>query len=382
MPNVTKNVLPKELFFDGTTWPPGVFALHPGIGGEYSVVRWTAPAAGRYALMATFSNIVVHGVATTDTHIFHQGKPIYEGFIDLHGFGSKAEFARTLSVAKGETIDVVVGIGNDKPFGNTTALAMILKSATGETYDVAADFSAKRNPNGAWTYGSLTPGLKPDLATFAKYPLGEGETRASIGRISNPGSSQWEDILSDQHPYQPLPHDAGVIRTLRTVRGGEFPVWLSEYGIPMSVYHKDDWAKNHPVFEGMPAGCILDHTFYREILKYADTVWANGEDCVVGIGPAPDYRESHTNAREFMVFQSLDQVWLPQNAIHYFDIIHVDDHFPIVKGLHGRQGNHVPDHRIHLDSSSFFIYRRVGFVPPWIGVSKIHGPTQPLLISF
>jgi hypothetical protein len=60
------------------------------------------------------------------------------------------------------------------------------------------------------------------------------------------------------------------------------------------------------------------------ILKYSDTVWANGEDCVVGIGPAPDYRESHTNAREFMIFQSLDQVWLPQNAIHYFDIVHVD----------------------------------------------------------
>jgi hypothetical protein len=36
--------------------------------------------------------------------------------------------------------------------------------------------------------------------------------------------------------------------------------------LPTSVYHKDDWAKNHPVFEGMPAGCILDHTFYREIL--------------------------------------------------------------------------------------------------------------------
>lgn len=60
------------------------------------------------------------------------------------------------------------------------------------------------------------------------------------------------------------------------------------------------------------------------IIKYSDTVWANGEDCVVGIGPAPDYRESHTNAREHMVFQSLDQVWLPQNALHYFDIIHVD----------------------------------------------------------
>lgn len=61
------------------------------------------------------------------------------------------------------------------------------------------------------------------------------------------------------------------------------------------------------------------------ILKYSDTVWANAMDCVVGIGPAPDYRESHTNAREYMIFQSLDQVWLPQNALHYFDIIHVDE---------------------------------------------------------
>ncbi|MDO8541076.1 MAG: hypothetical protein Q7S40_11620, partial [Opitutaceae bacterium] len=41
------------------------------------------------------------------------------------------------------------------------------------------------------------------------------------------------------------------------------------------------------------------------ILKYSDTVWANGVDCVVGVNPAPDYRESHTNAREFVIFQSL-----------------------------------------------------------------------------
>jgi hypothetical protein len=48
------------------------------------------------------------------------------------------------------------------------------------------------------------------------------------------------------------------------------------------------------------------------ILKYSDTVWANAEDGVVGIGPAPEYRESHTNAREFMVFRSWEQVGLPQ----------------------------------------------------------------------
>jgi hypothetical protein len=61
------------------------------------------------------------------------------------------------------------------------------------------------------------------------------------------------------------------------------------------------------------------------IIKFSDTVWANAEDCVVGIGPAPEYRESHTNAREYMVFRTIDQIWLPQNAMQYFDIIHVDD---------------------------------------------------------
>ena len=61
------------------------------------------------------------------------------------------------------------------------------------------------------------------------------------------------------------------------------------------------------------------------IIKYSDSVWGNAVDCVVGIGPAPDYRESHTNAREYIIFKSLDQVWLPQNALQYFDITHVDE---------------------------------------------------------
>lgn len=45
--------------------------------------------------------------------------------------------------------------------------------------------------------------------------------------------------------------------------------------LPNWVYHKDDWAKNHPIFEGMPAGCVLDHTYYREII--GNSGWA-GQD--------------------------------------------------------------------------------------------------------
>jgi len=61
------------------------------------------------------------------------------------------------------------------------------------------------------------------------------------------------------------------------------------------------------------------------ILRYADVVWANsGGDCPRGLGPAPDYREAHTNAREYYIFSSLDEIWLPQNAVQYFDIVHCD----------------------------------------------------------
>ena len=41
------------------------------------------------------------------------------------------------------------------------------------------------------------------------------------------------------------------------------------------LYHKDDWTKNHPIFDGLPAGCLMDHTFYREIIS--NTGWS-GQD--------------------------------------------------------------------------------------------------------
>ena len=62
------------------------------------------------------------------------------------------------------------------------------------------------------------------------------------------------------------------------------------------------------------------------MIQYADCVWGNaGGDCPHGVGPAPDYREAHTTAREYFIFASLQEVWLPQNALQYFDIIHCDE---------------------------------------------------------
>jgi hypothetical protein len=57
------------------------------------------------------------------------------------------------------------------------------------------------------------------------------------------------------------------------------------------------------------------------IIKYSDCVWGNaGNDCPRGLGPAPDYLEARTTAREYFIFASRHEVWLPQNALQYFDI--------------------------------------------------------------
>ena len=40
---------------------------------------------------------------------------------------------------------------------------------------------------------------------------------------------------------------------------------VSEYTFPQ-VYLKDEWAKRHPLFDGLPCGGLMDYTFYREII--------------------------------------------------------------------------------------------------------------------
>ncbi len=41
------------------------------------------------------------------------------------------------------------------------------------------------------------------------------------------------------------------------------------------LYLKDEWAKQHPIFDGLPAGGLMDYTFYRELIP--DVVWS-GQD--------------------------------------------------------------------------------------------------------
>lgn len=259
-PNVTHNPTDHAVTGTGMTWQPGRLALHPGPHGEYSVVRWTCASEGEYSITGSFTGIAEK--ATTDVHVISAGKPLFDGFVNVGGHGNEAPFALKTKLAHGDTIDFVVGFGNANYGGDTTALDARIEGA-GKVFSAADGFRVGANPNGDWSYGVLAAGPTPDSATFRLYTVGERITGESgIGSVSNPGSNQWEDVLSDQHPYQRVPHTAAIMRTLRTLGGGRNPVFLSEYGIGSAV---DLWrAVRH--YERIGKTTCEDARFYRDKL--------------------------------------------------------------------------------------------------------------------
>jgi hypothetical protein len=96
----------------------GQFGLHPGPGGEYGIVRWTAPASGTVAIDSVFVGQDLFGT-TTDAHILYNGS--VAAFASLvEGFGDSSEvFSRiVMTVLLGDTIDFAVGFGRNRTYSN------------------------------------------------------------------------------------------------------------------------------------------------------------------------------------------------------------------------------------------------------------------------
>jgi hypothetical protein len=263
----------------GITWPPGHLAFHPGPKGEYSVVRWTAPQDGSVEISTRFTGLAEK--ATTDVHLLHNGRALFDGLLNVNDGGNSSEHAQSLAVKLNDTLDWVVGFGNGSYGADTTGMAAMVKYPEGRTYDATAEFSVQDNPHGVWSYGQLAPGAAPDASTFALYRA-DGPS-AATGSISNPGSSVWEDTISDQHRYPRVPHTRDIIQSLRTCAEGNKPVFLTEYGIGSAV---DLWrAVRH--FEQSGAQGTEDAQFLRDKLNRflgdwerwrLDEVYARPED--------------------------------------------------------------------------------------------------------
>ena len=290
VPSATRNGSAVAVSHEDTTWAPGQFALHPGINGEYAVVRWTAPTAGGCDVSAKVTGLAAKPT-TVDLHLFLNGTALFEDFLNLRGRGNTAEFASSLELRAGDRIDAVVGMGDDGPFSDTTALSLVIKPSQGAVADVAADFNHRKNPNGVWSYGYLAPGPKPNLSTFALFakstPDGRDLTVPAIGGLSNPGSHEWEDVLGDQHPYQRVPHTAPIIKTMRTLSDPRHHLFVSEYGVGSAL----DLPRLTRHYERLGRTGCEDARVYRGFLEAFMGDWARWKMSDVFASPEDYFRQ-------------------------------------------------------------------------------------------
>jgi hypothetical protein len=94
-------------------YQPGELGFHPGMDGQYAVVRWTAPDDGVISIATAFTGLDYVGPTTTDVHILHNGSAFFDGIVNGFGPGSGPTFTGNMTVTAGDTIDFAVGFGPD-----------------------------------------------------------------------------------------------------------------------------------------------------------------------------------------------------------------------------------------------------------------------------
>jgi hypothetical protein len=265
-PSVGKNVTNEPVQILGFIWKPEYCTMHPGQNNVFSDTRWTAPENGTAKITAEFEGFAQPpNPTTTDVHILHDGRSLFSDKINLEGKGNQTSFETSIVVKKGDFLDVAVGCGNGSHGADTTGVTISIE-LNGNVFDLAKDFSSENNPCGSWCFGYLASGEKPDTATFIPYTA----TNKTIGGISNPYSSVWENVLNDTHLYPSVPHKAVNIRELRT-HGitSSLPTFFSEYGIGSSI----DLVRTVRYYEQFHAEHLEDAAFYQQLLKQFEADW-------------------------------------------------------------------------------------------------------------
>jgi hypothetical protein len=103
--------------------PPGKLGLHPGGGGEYSVLRWTSPASTGYHIEGAFVGLDSSFPTTTDVAVLHNNDGVTSLFSgNVASYDTPLPFSLDLRVSAGDTIEFVVGTGGNGYFGDATGV--------------------------------------------------------------------------------------------------------------------------------------------------------------------------------------------------------------------------------------------------------------------
>jgi len=232
-PFLAQNHTDKDLNHDGTVYPPGALTMHVGTQGEPAVLRFVAPSDGEYRLTAHFKGISgppASGPITTGAaSLIAAGKKIFSDRINCDGRPNETHYEGRINLRKGDCVDTLAESGNATFNSDTILVGLVVTDPAGVTHDATKDLSFEISRKTPWTYGYMPAGTT-DPAKFIAFSGVFDGIRRSIGSLSNPGSTAWEDVLADKHPYQPCPHTSDVIKTLRTIDGAGRPLFISEYG--------------------------------------------------------------------------------------------------------------------------------------------------------
>jgi hypothetical protein len=79
--------------------------LQPGVNGEYSILRWTAPTSGKFETVGVF--VGDRDCTTTDVHVLYNSVPIFNDRIVCLFDPSLFHFRAKLN--KGDIVDFAVG---------------------------------------------------------------------------------------------------------------------------------------------------------------------------------------------------------------------------------------------------------------------------------
>jgi hypothetical protein len=115
----------------------GQVAMEASNIGQYSVVRFTAPLAGKYRVIARFEGIHF-GLSTTDVHVMHGEDSLFAA--DIEGYGGDpglhaitgakpvAVYTGIVKLRAGDTVDFAVGYGKNRThYFDTTGLSATLE---------------------------------------------------------------------------------------------------------------------------------------------------------------------------------------------------------------------------------------------------------------
>ena len=214
VPSVAFNPSDKDASSPYHLWKPGVVSSHSGRGdGVSSTIRFIVPSDGSYKIEALFGK--------PDSYRFFVNGDNKSDLVKPEN--NQMKINHEMEFKKGARLDFACVLPHDID-------TSIRITGSGEKlYDLEKDITIHNNPFGNWHLGSMPIDKENMPGVFTLYD--DAKKFATIGSISNPGSLVWQDLLEDRHPYQGVPHTAGIINIIRTLGNPERPYFMSEYGI-------------------------------------------------------------------------------------------------------------------------------------------------------